>query len=105
MSAGANSPAVAAPCFELCTDHSGGEGAFLNLSKTSSQLQRLTAELPPRLSQTLAELLRGQAEKEIAAAWGLSRHTVHGYIKQIYSHFDVRSRGELLALWIERDAG
>jgi DNA-binding CsgD family transcriptional regulator len=54
-------------------------------------------DLPPRLSQTLSELLAGRSEKEIAARLELSRHTIHNYVKALHQRFEVSSRGELLA--------
>jgi len=56
-----------------------------------------TSDLPPRLSQTLHELLSGLSEKEIAAKLELSRHTIHNYVKALHQRFEVSSRGELLA--------
>jgi DNA-binding CsgD family transcriptional regulator len=55
------------------------------------------AGLPPRLQQTLACLRAGDSEKLIAARLGLSRHTVHNYVKALYRRIGVCSRGELLA--------
>ena len=56
-----------------------------------------TAELAPRLQQVLERLRVGDAEKQVAARLGLSRHTVHNYIKALHRHFAASSRGELLA--------
>jgi DNA-binding CsgD family transcriptional regulator len=56
-----------------------------------------TNALPPRLSQTLDELLQGKSEKEIALRLELSRHTIHNYVKALHQRFGVSSRGELLA--------
>ncbi len=56
-----------------------------------------TSDLPPRLSQTLQELLAGLSEKEIANKLDLSRHTIHNYVKALHQRFEVSSRGELLA--------
>lgn len=53
--------------------------------------------LPPRLSQTLDELMLGCSEKEIASRLELSRHTIHNYVKALHQRFGVSSRGELLA--------
>lgn len=53
--------------------------------------------LPPRLAQTLSELLEGKSEKEIALTLELSRHTIHNYVKALHQRFGVSSRGELLA--------
>ncbi|MBI3465813.1 MAG: DNA-binding response regulator [Planctomycetes bacterium] len=57
-------------------------------------------QLPPHLRQTLECLLEGESEKTTALRLGLSRHTVHDYVKGLYRHFGVGSRAELLALWI-----
>lgn len=58
------------------------------------------SELSPRLQQVLQCLLEGDSEKQVALRLGLSRTTVHDYVKAIYRYFHVRSRGELLARWI-----
>ena len=55
------------------------------------------SHLSPRLQQTLASLLAGDSEKQAAAKMGLSRHTVHVYVKNLYRRYGVSSRGELLA--------
>ncbi|MEO6437032.1 MAG: LuxR C-terminal-related transcriptional regulator [Tepidisphaeraceae bacterium] len=56
-----------------------------------------TAELPPRLSQTLDGILQGESEKQIAFHLGLSTHTVHNYIRALHRRFNVSSRAELIA--------
>ncbi|MDB5553457.1 MAG: Transcriptional regulator, LuxR family protein [Rhizobium sp.] len=56
--------------------------------------------LPPRLSQTLNRLVRGDSEKQVAMQLGLSRHTIHVYVKQLYKRLSVSSRGELLAKFV-----
>ena len=53
--------------------------------------------LPPRLRQTLACLLEGDSEKQVAARLGLSNATVHQYVTALYRHFAVQSRAQLLA--------
>jgi DNA-binding NarL/FixJ family response regulator len=60
-----------------------------------------TANLAPRLQQTLKHLLDGDSEKQIAAKLALSRHTVHVYVKGLYRHFGASSRGELLSRWVK----
>jgi len=55
------------------------------------------ASLRPRLVRTLEHLLAGQSEKEVARTIGVTRETVHQYVKEIYKHFGVSSRAELLA--------
>ena len=60
------------------------------------------SELPPRWRQTLDCLLDGDSEKQAASRLGVSRLTIHGYVKGLYGHFGVSSRGELLALFLRR---
>ena len=59
--------------------------------------QSVFGGLAPRLRQTLAALLTGASEKEVARNLGLSRNTVHHYVTDLYRHFQVSSRGELFA--------
>lgn len=54
-------------------------------------------ELPPRLAQTLAALQSGCSEKQVSLRLGISRHTVHNYVKALHHRLGVNSRGELLA--------
>jgi DNA-binding CsgD family transcriptional regulator len=56
--------------------------------------------LAPRVQQTLDRLLQGDSEKQIAARLGISPHTVHVYVKSLYRHYGVCSRGELLARFV-----
>ncbi len=58
--------------------------------------------LAPRLRETLDHVLLGLSEKQIAAEMELSRHTVHEYIMQLYRHFEVSGRAELLAYFVHR---
>jgi DNA-binding CsgD family transcriptional regulator len=60
------------------------------------------SNLPPRWRQTLDCLLDGDSEKQAAARLGISRQTAHQYVKGLYGHFGVSSRGELLALFLRR---
>ena len=55
----------------------------------------------PRQMQVLRELLFGASEKQVAYRLGLSRHTVHEHVKQIYKRMTVCSRGELLARFLQ----
>jgi DNA-binding NarL/FixJ family response regulator len=56
------------------------------------------------MRQTLEGLLAGEAEKQIASRLDLSPHTVHVYVKLLYKHFGVSSRGELLARFVRASA-
>ncbi len=54
-------------------------------------------DLPPRVRQVLVCLMQGDSEKQAALRLGISRHTVHDYVKRLHHRFEVSSRGELLA--------
>ena len=58
------------------------------------------ASVALRYRRVLERLLTGQSEKEVASCLGLSRHTVHEYVKRIYKQLGVSSRAELMALWV-----
>jgi DNA-binding NarL/FixJ family response regulator len=62
-------------------------------------------ELTRRQEQTLKLLLRGKSEKQVAAAMGLSRNTVHLYVTGIYRRLGVHSRTELLMRCLGRPRG
>ena len=57
-------------------------------------------DLSPRLDQALRALLAGDAEKQVAARLGVSVHTAHAYVKEIYRRAGVTSRGELLTRFL-----
>jgi DNA-binding NarL/FixJ family response regulator len=53
--------------------------------------------LAPRLRQILLCLFEGDSEKQIAPRLGISRHTIHEYLRRLHQTFEVNSRGQLLA--------
>jgi DNA-binding CsgD family transcriptional regulator len=59
-------------------------------------------DLAPRLRDVLLRLLRGLAEKQVAADLQISQNTVHDYVKELHRRFGVNSRAELLARFIGR---
>ncbi|MDG3003303.1 helix-turn-helix transcriptional regulator [Paludisphaera mucosa] len=63
------------------------------------------ADLAPRVRQTLACMLEGDSDKQVASRLGLATYTVNQYAKCIYKHFSVESRAELLARWLRRGWG
>jgi len=67
------------------------------IGKRLATLLVMDPDLPPRLRQVLELLMKGQSEKQVAAELDISRHTVHDHVKRLHKHFDVASRGELLA--------
>ncbi|HEX4056090.1 MAG TPA: helix-turn-helix transcriptional regulator [Tepidisphaeraceae bacterium] len=60
------------------------------------------ADLPPHLIQLLQCLLAGCNSKTSADRLGLSINTVKSYTKNLYERVGVRSRGQLLAHYLNR---
>lgn len=58
--------------------------------------------LPRRQRETLACLLEGDSEKQVATRLGVSHATAHQYVTSLYRRFAVRSRAELLAYFLRR---
>jgi len=67
-----------------------------------SALEPSPDKLSPRLRQTLACLVEGDTEKQVAARLGLRQTTTHQYVTALYRHFRVASRAQLLAHIIQR---
>lgn len=64
-----------------------------------------TEDIPAkRQRQVLERLLHGDSEIEAAENLGLSPHTVHSYVKQLYKKFGVSSRPELMAQMLFHDS-
>lgn len=57
--------------------------------------------LPPHLVHTLELLRGGMTQREMAAELGVSFNTVHKYVQEIYQHFGVRGRVQLLSWMLE----
>jgi DNA-binding CsgD family transcriptional regulator len=68
------------------------------VSATEPGVERLSR----RLHETLACLLEGDSEKQVAARLSLSPTTVHQYVTTLYRHFGVGSRAQLLAHVMKR---
>jgi DNA-binding CsgD family transcriptional regulator len=83
-------------------------GARIHPSPQANHRAAVEVTLPklsPRVRQTLARLLAGDSEKQIARRLELSPHTVHVYVKALYRGFAVSSRGELLAKFVRPPEG
>ncbi|HMP07351.1 MAG TPA: LuxR C-terminal-related transcriptional regulator [Lacipirellulaceae bacterium] len=52
--------------------------------------------LPPRMRAVLAALAEGDGEKQVALRLGISRNTVHEYVRRLFARYGVASRSELL---------
>jgi TetR/AcrR family transcriptional regulator, transcriptional repressor for nem operon len=59
-------------------------------------LRKKMFPLSKRQSLALNFLILGRPHKEIASSMNVSPHTLHGYIKVIYRHFNVHSQAELM---------
>jgi DNA-binding CsgD family transcriptional regulator len=59
-------------------------------------------DLSQREREVLLMLLAGDSEKEIAATLHRSVHTVHSFVSRLHAHFNVSSRGELMALFVDK---
>lgn len=56
--------------------------------------------LSPRVRQALLHLLTGESEEEIAEQMSITPGTLHQHVVTVYRSFGVRSRAELMALWL-----
>lgn len=64
--------------------------------------QRSMAGLTRRRREALHWLLSGLSEKAIAQRMEISPATAHQYVGELYEHFDVNSRAELMAYFVQR---
>ncbi len=75
-------------------------GTGADLSTVDPRAGARTLPLPSftAVEQQIIRLLAdSQSEKEVAAELGLSPHTIHGHVKQIYRQLGISSRSELVA--------
>ena len=56
----------------------------------------LILDLPLRLRRVVSCLMNGDTEKRAAQRLGLSHHTVHSYVRELYELVGVRTRAELM---------
>ena len=76
--------------------------AGLYETRLATQRHRSLTGLSPRLRQTLACLLEGDGEKQVARCLGIRPSTAHEYVTALYRHFGVASRPELMAYFVRR---
>lgn len=77
--------------------HAECEGLLPGAPPDGDDREAGRARLSPRQRQTLALMLSGLCDKEIAERLGISRYTVNQYAKVIYRYYAVTSRAQLLA--------
>ena len=58
-----------------------------------------TSSLTPAQRRVYALLLEGLIEREVAVRLGISPHTVHNHVTEIYRKLAVSTRGELVSRW------
>jgi DNA-binding CsgD family transcriptional regulator len=81
----------------------GSRPVYVCIANEEIQLERLGHwvaglwGLPPRLHATAAKVIAGRSDKEIALATGLAFATVRTYVRIIYQHVGVTSRGALVS--------
>jgi DNA-binding CsgD family transcriptional regulator len=63
-------------------------------------IEEMKSALTPAQLRVLACTLNGHSEKAVARKLGISHHTVHNHIRQIYHQLKVQSRAELMSLFI-----
>ena len=61
--------------------------------------------LSPRLHTVTNLLFQGWQRKKIAEEIDISLHTLNGYVKEIYTYFDVHSQSELIRHFMNGDGG
>lgn len=83
----------------LYLDPTPDQGALETAPKPKASNPQIE-QLAPRLRPVLDRLLDGDSEKQASQRLGLSPHTVHQYVKTLYKHFRVSSRGELLSQFV-----
>jgi DNA-binding CsgD family transcriptional regulator len=60
--------------------------------------------LPPRVRETLAQLMTGASDKEIARRLGISHNTVRQYVRSLLRAYRVESRLQLVSTMLARCA-
>jgi len=58
--------------------------------------------LSPREAEVLTFMTRGQSNKQIAKAMGISQWTVKAYVQSIFAKLNVPNRAAAAALWSRR---
>jgi DNA-binding CsgD family transcriptional regulator len=69
-------------------------------TSTHAEPPRPGLHLSPRQSQILGLVAAGRSDKEIAAALGISRHTVQMHLRRLYRERDLRNRSQAVAAWM-----
>ena len=79
------------------------EVRWLSGSNLPSLYAEAVLKLTPRLRSVLALLIEGHSCCQVAGHYHLSPHTVKGYIRDIYRHFEVSSQIALIQLFRDKE--
>ncbi|MGD1278042.1 MAG: LuxR C-terminal-related transcriptional regulator [Tepidisphaeraceae bacterium] len=82
-----------------------GEVDWLHFDLQFSNQTREVRRLSPRLRMVLTLLVDGKSVKQAAHSLSLSDHTVNDYAKDLYRHFNIHTRAELLRHFMVGDGG
>jgi len=72
------------------------EVSWLHMSGWPEDRGAKVPHLPPKLRMVLNLLIEGMVRKQIANHLEISPHTLSGYVKEVYKHFNVCSQTELM---------
>ena len=88
---------------DLDEDAMSHASTFIVSAGPKAPSAKLLAQLSEAQRRVLELLKKGQSEKIVASRLDLSTHTVHNHVKAIYKKLHVRSRSEMLALFVAED--
>jgi DNA-binding CsgD family transcriptional regulator len=77
-----------------------GQVEWLHRHGTNTAAKGKVIQLSPRERQVLVLLLAGDSPRDVAGKLGISEYTVGDYVKRLHKHFQVTSRGELQAIFL-----
>jgi DNA-binding CsgD family transcriptional regulator len=81
------------------------EVAWLHLLGWPTKDLAALPNLAPRQWTVFNLLVMGHSRGEVASSLNLSQHTVNGYVKAIFLHFNVHSRTQLVSRFLQGDGG
>jgi DNA-binding NarL/FixJ family response regulator len=71
-----------------------------NRQTLKRRMEQRGKRLLPTQEQVLSAIKAGMTERQAADALGLSSHTVHSHVIAVYKRMGVKSRAQLLNIWI-----
>lgn len=74
----------------------------LNIGLFDDNHRLYNRPMTPRQREVLSFILSGYSEAEIAIKLERSPNTIHRFVQQLYEIYDVHSKGELMALFVDQ---